>query len=104
MDWVGYYPTHGSIDRAHLECSYAGQWADRALLADIPDSIEIIAGIADVKSDPVSADQLAGQIDALLDVVPEHRLLVSSSCGCGRVPHDDAIRLMRNLVKAAARF
>lgn len=94
----------GHIDRAHLECSYAGQWADRALLAEIPDSIEIIAGIADVKSEPASDDQLAAQIEALLSVVPEQRLLVSSSCGCGRVPHDDAIRLMRNLVKAAARY
>ena len=24
-----------------------------------------------------------------------------TSCGCGRVPHDEAIRLLRNLVKAA---
>jgi len=91
----------GRIDRAHLECSYAGQWADRGLLGDIPDSIEVIAGIADVKADPAGESHLAAQIDALLDVVPEERLLVSSSCGCGRVPHDDAIRLMRNLVKAA---
>ena len=69
---------------------------------DIPDSIEIIAGIADVKADPTTEADLAERIEALLDVVPEERLLVSSSCGCGRVPHDDAIRLMRNLVKAAA--
>ena len=93
----------GRIDRAHLECSYAGQWADRGLLTEIPDSIEVIAGIADVKADPASEGELAARIDALLDVVPEDRLLVSSSCGCGRVPHDDAIRLMRNLVKAAHR-
>lgn len=93
----------GRIDRAHLECSYAGQWADRGLLAEIPDSIEIIAGIADVKSEPATEADLAARIDALLGVVPENRLLVSSSCGCGRVPHDDAIRMMRNLVKATAR-
>ena len=42
------------------------------------------------------------EIDDLLDIVPAERLLVSSSCGCGRVPHDQAIRLMRGLVKAAA--
>jgi methionine synthase II (cobalamin-independent) len=92
----------GHIDRAHLECSYAGQWDDRALLADIPDSIEIIAGIADVKDSPAPVGELAERIASLLELVPENRLLVSSSCGCGRVPHDDAIRLMRNLVKAAA--
>lgn len=92
----------GRIDRVHLECSYAGQWEDRGLLARVPDSIEIIAGIADVKTRPQPVEELRARIDALLEVVPEERLLVSSSCGCGRVPHDEAIRLMRNLVKAAA--
>ncbi len=91
----------GEIDRAHLECSYAGQWDDRRLLSEIPESIEIIAGIADVKSSPQPVETLRARVDALLEVVPEKRLLVSSSCGCGRVPHDEAIRLMRNLVKAA---
>ena len=91
----------GYVDRVHLECSYAGQWADRGVLADIPDSMEIIAGIADVKSPPQSTSELAAKIDTLLNLLPEDRLLVSSSCGCGRVPHDEAIRLMRNLVKAA---
>ena len=85
----------------HIECSYAGQWADRGMLADVPDSIQIIAGIADVKRSPQGVDELREKIESLLDVVPEDRLLVSSSCGCGRVPHDEAIRLMRNLVKAA---
>lgn len=91
----------GEIDRAHLECSYAGQWRDHGLLREVPDSIEIVAGIADVKSPPQPVDALRAKIDALLAVVPRERLLVSSSCGCGRVPHDEAIRLMRNLVKAA---
>jgi methionine synthase II (cobalamin-independent) len=31
----------------------------------------------------------------------EIREMVSTSCGYGRMPHDDAIRLVRNLVKAA---
>lgn len=91
----------GAVDRVHLECSHAGQWADLALLRELPDSIEIIAGIADVKQKPQPVDELRAKIDALLTVVPAPRLLVSSSCGCGRVPHDEAIRLMRNLVKAA---
>ena len=91
----------GRIDRVHLECSYAGQWDEHALLADIPASIEVIAGIADVKSKPQSVSALRSKIDQLRQVLPDRRLLVSSSCGCGRVPHDEAIRLMRNLVKAA---
>lgn len=91
----------GRIDRVHLECSYAGQWADRDLLADVPRSIEIIAGIADVKREPQSAPELRAKIDALLDVVPAERLLVSSSCGCGRCSPDQAKALMTNLVSAA---
>ena len=91
----------GTIDRVHVECSYAGQWEEHALLAEVPDSIEVIAGIADVKSKPQSVTELRAKIDQLRQVLPENRLLVSSSCGCGRVPHDEAIRLIRNLVKAA---
>jgi methionine synthase II (cobalamin-independent) len=91
----------GSVDRVHVECSYAGQWAERKLLAEIPESMEVIAGIADVKSEPQSQEELRGRIDALVEVLAPSRLLVSSSCGCGRMPHDDAIALMGNLVRAA---
>ena len=91
----------GVVDRVHVECSYDGQWNERAVLREIPDSMEVIAGIADVKSEPASERSLRDKIGALLDLLPPERLLVSSSCGCGRVPHDQAIRLMRNLVKAA---
>ena len=91
----------GEVDRVHIECSYAGQWAERERLADIPDSIEVIAGIADVKSPPATEEHLREQVEALLEVLPTERLLVSSSCGCGRVPHDDTITMMRRLVRAA---
>ena len=92
----------GLVQRVHLECSYPGQWEERGVLREIPDSMEVIAGIADVKSPPAGEESLREKIDDLLDIVPAERLLVSSSCGCGRVPHDQAIRLMRDLVKAAA--
>jgi len=91
----------GFVDRVHIECSHPGQWADRHLLSEIPDSIEIIAGIADVKQQPEPVPVLAERIELLLTIVNEERLLLSTSCGCGRVPHDEAIRLLRNLVKAA---
>ncbi len=55
----------GEFDRVHLECSYAGQWAERELLRKIPSSIEVIAGIADVKSKPQSVDELAAKARAL---------------------------------------
>ena len=57
--------------------------------------------IADVKQPPQPVDHLRSRVDALTQVIEPERLLLSSSCGCGRVPHDEAIRLMRNLVKAA---
>jgi 5-methyltetrahydropteroyltriglutamate--homocysteine methyltransferase len=91
----------GQVDRVHLECSYAGQWAERDLLAAVPRSIEIIAGIADVKGEPQSVDELRQRIDALLEVIPPDRLLVSSSCGCGRCTPEQATTLMTHLVAAA---
>ncbi|MBI5506625.1 MAG: hypothetical protein HY899_17700 [Deltaproteobacteria bacterium] len=91
----------GSVDRVHLECSYAGQWEERALLGEIPESIEIIAGIADVKGALQSAEDLRAKIDALLGFVKPERLLVSSSCGCGRCTPEQAAQLMRALVTAA---
>lgn len=92
----------GHVDRVHLECSYAGQWAERELLAQVPPSIEIIAGIADVKGAVESVEALRDRIAALAAVVPAQRLLVSSSCGCGRCTPEQASDLMRNLVAAAS--
>ncbi len=92
----------GIVDRVHVECSYSGQWEEHALLAELPESMQIIAGIADVKSAPAPVTELRQKIEQLVEVIPPDRLLVSTSCGVGRVPHDEAIRLMRNLVKAAA--
>jgi methionine synthase II (cobalamin-independent) len=80
---------------------FAGQWQEPELLADVPEDIEVVAGVADVKSDASSPQELSQRIGALLGVVSEERLLVSTWCGCGRMLHDDAIRLVRNLVKAA---
>jgi 5-methyltetrahydropteroyltriglutamate--homocysteine methyltransferase len=91
----------GRVERIHLECSYAGQWQERQLLANLPKSIEVIAGIADVKGDVQSADELRRKIDDLLEVIQPERLLVSSSCGCGRCTPEQARALMQNLVTAA---
>lgn len=91
----------GRVDRVLLECSYAGQWEERRLLADVPPSLRVVAGVGDVKAPPAPLDHYRAQLDALLAVLPEERLSVSASCGCGRMPHDEAITLNRNLVKAA---
>jgi len=91
----------GHVDRVHLECSYTEQWAEHGLLAEVPDSIEIIAGIADVKRAPQPVGELREKVGELATVVPPERLLVSSSCGCGRMKPADAVELMSNLVQAA---
>jgi methionine synthase II (cobalamin-independent) len=91
----------GRVARILLECSYAGQWAERDLLARFPPSLRIVAGIGDVKSTPAPVEDYAQRIDALLEVIGGDRLGVSASCGSGRMPPDDAITLNRNLVKAA---
>lgn len=91
----------GRVDRILVECSYIGQWRDRALLTEIPASMEVVAGIGDVKSAPAPIDKLRERVEVLVGLLGAERLLVSTSCGCGRMPHDDAIRLNRNLVKAA---
>jgi len=92
----------GRIDRALIECAYAGQWDEHRLLADVPESIDVVAGIANVKEPSAGRDHYRAQIEQLLTALPEDRLLVSTSCGCGRVPHDDAIRLNLDVVRAAA--
>jgi methionine synthase II (cobalamin-independent) len=91
----------GRIDRVHIECSYAGQWEERGLLREVPSSVEIIAGIADVKAEPQSTDVLRARVAALAEIIPPDRLLVSSSCGCGRCTPEQARTLMANLVTAA---
>ena len=60
----------GRVDRVHLECSYAGQWDERTLLAEVPASMEVIAGIGDVKSPPAPVGHYAARIDELLEVMP----------------------------------
>ncbi len=79
-----------------------GQWEEHGLPAELPDSTQIIAGITDVTSTPASVTELRDRVKRLVEVIPPERLLVSSSCGAGRARRDEAIRLMRNLFKAAA--
>ena len=84
--------------------SYDGQWNERAVLREIPDSMEVIAGIADVKSEPASERSLRDKIGALLDLLPRNASSFSVvmwlwSRRFWRPRR--RIRLMRNLVKAA---
>ena len=73
------------IDRVVLEFSLPEQWAERALLAQIPISMEVAAGIIDVKSPTIETPaEVATKIQELLRYVPAERLLICPSCGLGR--------------------
>lgn len=82
----------GMVDRLVLEFSLPEQWAERALLAQIPPSIEVAVGIIDVKSPVIeSVAAVVAQIRELLRYVPAERLLICPSCGLGRRTTDLAI-------------
>jgi methionine synthase II (cobalamin-independent) len=75
----------GRIDRVVLELSPPEQWSDRHLLSDVDGSLEIVAGIVDVKgSRNQTLDELAFITEDLLHVLPPERLLLCPSCGFGR--------------------
>lgn len=75
----------GVIDRVVLEFSLPEQWAERALLAEVPSTMEVAAGIVDVKSPKVEAhESLIARVQELLLYVPAERLLICPSCGLGR--------------------
>lgn len=93
----------GIVDRVVLEFSLPEQWAERALLAEIPASIEVAAGIVDVKSPVVESPQeLVEKIEALLLYVPAGRLLICPSCGFGRRNEKMALHKTAAMVEAVA--
>jgi 5-methyltetrahydropteroyltriglutamate--homocysteine methyltransferase len=94
----------GVIDKAHLECSHPGQWADRSYLRDIPKGMEVIAGVVDVKAPVETTDFIAERIRELLRFVEPERLWIAPSCGFGRRTTDIAIGKLSRMVEAAKRF
>ncbi|MEZ4737679.1 MAG: hypothetical protein R3E79_62180 [Caldilineaceae bacterium] len=93
----------GIVDRLVLEFSLPEQWAERALLAQIPASMEVAVGIIDVKSpviEPVAT--VEAKIQELLRYVPAERLLICPSCGLGRRDTELAIGKASVMVQAVA--
>ena len=92
----------GLVDRVLLELSLPEQWAQREMLAEVPDSIEIAAGVVDVKSLAIqSPEEIRGCLEDLLTILPPARLLVCPSCGLGRRPRSLALAKVRAMVLAA---
>ena len=93
----------GIVERVVLEFSLPEQWAERELLAEIPASIEVAAGIVDVKSPTVeSPEEIVEKIRELLPYVPANRLLICPSCGFGRRNVEMALQKTASMVKAVA--
>ncbi len=75
----------GVVDRVVLEFSLPEQWAERALLTQIPQSMEVAVGVIDVKSPDIETPAaVVAKIQELLHYVPAERLLICPSCGLGR--------------------
>ena len=76
----------GVVDRVHVECSYSGQWEEHGLLAELPDSMQIIAGIADVKSEArsrvpaASEDGAVGRSDSARSVCWSRPVAALGAC------------------------
>jgi 5-methyltetrahydropteroyltriglutamate--homocysteine methyltransferase len=91
----------GTVDRLVLEFSLPEQWAERALLAQIPTNMEVAAGIIDVKSPIIeSIDEVVAKIHELLRYVPAERLLICPSCGLGRRKPELAIAKAQVMTQA----
>jgi 5-methyltetrahydropteroyltriglutamate--homocysteine methyltransferase len=95
----------GVVDVANLECSYFPEWLERDAFADLPQSMELAAGIVDEASywvEPVQ--KLRERAADWARVVGEERLWISPSCGFGRHPARDVPQLrakVENMVAAA---
>jgi 5-methyltetrahydropteroyltriglutamate--homocysteine methyltransferase len=93
----------GIVDRVVLEFSLPEQWAERALLAEIPASMEVAVGIVDVKSSVVeSPAEIVEKVEQLVTYVPANRLLICPSCGFGRRNVEMALQKTSAMVKAVA--
>jgi len=96
----------GVVDLANLECSYFSEYLERDAFKDLPQSMELAAGIVDEANywpEPVA--KIRARAEDWARVVGEERLWISPSCGFGRHPARDRDVLrtkMEHMVEAAA--
>ena len=98
----------GVIDIASLECSYFAEYLEREAFADMPQSMELAAGIVDEASYGIeTVKKIRDRAADWARVVGEERLWISPSCGFGRHPARSRTVLnakMEHMVEAAATF
>jgi len=92
----------GVVDQVVLELSLPEQWAERHLLGELPPSLDLAAGIVDVKSPTIGTpSEIAHATEELVRLIPPERLLLSPSCGLGRRTVALAIAKVTAMVQAA---
>ncbi len=98
----------GVIDIAAFECSYFAEYLERDAFADMPQSMELAAGIVDEASYGIeTVKKIRDRAADWARVVGEERLWISPSCGFGRHPARSRPVLqakMEHMVEAAASF
>jgi 5-methyltetrahydropteroyltriglutamate--homocysteine methyltransferase len=96
----------GVVHVANVECSYFSEWLERDAYRDLPEGMQLAAGIVDEANywvEPVS--KIRARAADWARVVGEERLWLSPSCGFGRHPARDRPVLaakIENMVEAAA--
>jgi methionine synthase II (cobalamin-independent) len=98
----------GVVDVAAMECSYFAEWAERDAWADLPQSIDLAAGIVDEASYGIeTVKKIRDRAADWARVVGEERLWISPSCGFGRHPARNRPVLqakVENMMEAAGSF
>jgi 5-methyltetrahydropteroyltriglutamate--homocysteine methyltransferase len=98
----------GVIDIATLECSYFAEYLEREAFAEMPQNMELAAGIVDEASYGIeTVKKIRDRAADWARVVGEERLWISPSCGFGRHPARSRPVLrakMEHMVEAAASF
>ena len=96
----------GVIDIATLECSYFAEYLEREAFADMPQSMQLAAGIVDEASYGMRRSRRTRPRCRLGAGGGEERLWISPSCGFGRHPARSRrpSAKMEHMAEAAASF
>lgn len=106
VGWRSYAPLFPAIERVgvdQLALEFASrELAEADLLARLPETMDIAAGLVDVKNtwvEPVGL--IVSRIEKMLELVDARRLSVTPDCGFSQTPRHVAVGKARNLAAAA---
>lgn len=91
----------GKVDRVFVECT---DEKARALLAEVPREMEVIAGIAGIEGEVSPVDVLVRRGRDALRYVSAERLWLAPACGMRECTSERAVQILANVVAAARRL